>query len=298
MYDQNVSIILSKLTKIVGHQNDIIYRDYIISISVVIAIFTLVYQLYIHNKQLKMQTFFHYTERYQNILINLPIDIESNNFQLNSLKKEEKEEILKWLRAYFDLCSEEYYLYNRKLIDDSAWTLWHAGIKISLQKSAFRDGWNEIQKNDYYNLDFATYIESIIKKDSNIKPIKNEKLKSRSKFQAFFDFVLDVKKEDLRLKFFFDNIRNYGLVAVLWIAAKYLFYTKQFVIFSTLGNQIFASILIIYGFLLFVFNAVHPIAILVKFKNDFGITKVSYVILSTITFLSAYSLFFSILFSK
>lgn len=44
-----------------------------------------------------------------------------------------KEEILRWIRAYYDLCSEEYHL-NKKI-----WKLWDAGMKDSLKKPAFID---------------------------------------------------------------------------------------------------------------------------------------------------------------
>jgi len=135
--------------------------------------------------------------------------------------------------------------------------------------------------------------------EEKIDTIKiNKKVFQKSKFDKFIDFIIFVEKKDLRLKFFFDNIRNYGLVAVLFIAGKFLYHTDKIEIFTEYGNKFFAIILILYGFILFILNAIQPIYILVKYKKDFNLNMLSYLMLSTLILLSAYALIFSVLYLK
>jgi len=140
-----------------------VFENYLALISTLIALFTLARQIYISNKQSKIKTFFTYTQRYQDIVVNLPLNIKSNDFSINKLEKKEKEHLLIWLRAYFNLCSEEYYLNKKKLVDSDIWELWELGIHDSLKLIAFQDAWKELKNNEYYEKDFSNYINNMIK---------------------------------------------------------------------------------------------------------------------------------------
>jgi len=129
--------------------------------AMLIAILALVWQMHQNNKQAKLNFFTTYTQRYQDIVINLPIGVESDTYSLESIKNKEKEKTLRWLRAYFDLCSEEYHLYKEGLINKKIWELWEAGMKDSLKKPAFREAWTLIQVNSYYAQTFTTYVSDI-----------------------------------------------------------------------------------------------------------------------------------------
>ena len=137
--------------------------DSIALMTALIAVAALLWQINANTSQAKMQTYLTYTQRYQDIVINLPIGVESSTYNLPS-DDDEKEKILRWLRAYFDLCSEQYHLNEKKLIDKKVWELWKGGMSDSLQKPAFQKSWISIQKNDYYHEEFANFIDSIINK--------------------------------------------------------------------------------------------------------------------------------------
>ena len=139
-------------------------KDYFIIAGVCIAVITFLYQIHINKKQFRMQTFFNYTDRYQNIIINLPVDIESENFDCDKLKDDD----IKWFRAYFDLCSEEFYLSKSNLIDNDVWELWKSGLEASLQKPAFQYSWKKIQKNKYYCEEFEKFITTILNSNSKV----------------------------------------------------------------------------------------------------------------------------------
>ncbi|MFQ5864654.1 MAG: hypothetical protein ACE5IW_05430 [bacterium] len=131
--------------------------EYIAMVTALIALCALIYQMYQNGRQMRLQNFMEYTLRYQNIMLELPISIESNNFTLQSLNNQEKENVLKYLRAYFDLCSEEYYLEKNALIDKYVWDLWEKGMKDSFRKPAFKEGWEIIQKDSYFSKSFEDF---------------------------------------------------------------------------------------------------------------------------------------------
>lgn len=141
--------------------------DYIALCAAIVAIVALAWQIWTSNKQSKMHTFLAYTQRYQDIVKNFPIGVESKDFEL-SKEKNEKESLLRWMRSYFDLCSEEYYLNENKFIDNKVWILWEGGIKDSISKPAFVQAWNIIQDNGYYDSKFANYINDLITQRSNV----------------------------------------------------------------------------------------------------------------------------------
>ncbi|MCO6449720.1 MAG: hypothetical protein J5I90_02915 [Caldilineales bacterium] len=80
-------------------------RDYIALGALLATFIVFIFQVHDNAKQVRLKNFTTYTKRYQDIFLNLPIDIDSDDFGLKKLT--ENENTLRWLRAYFDLCSEE-----------------------------------------------------------------------------------------------------------------------------------------------------------------------------------------------
>ena len=60
------------------------------------------------NQQSRMQTFAEYTRRYQEIVLHFPEDIHAGDFSLRDHK--DYDNIMRHMRAYYDLCFEEWYL--------------------------------------------------------------------------------------------------------------------------------------------------------------------------------------------
>ncbi|MEM1122986.1 MAG: hypothetical protein AAGJ18_21255 [Bacteroidota bacterium] len=112
-------------------------------------------------QQMKLSSFSAYTQRYEKIILSFPEEIHSPNFELNTLPKEERDRILKYMRAYFDLCSEEYYLGTEGLIDDYIWQQWKGGIRMNMSKPAFRQAWAIIINDMAFDKDFVKMIEGM-----------------------------------------------------------------------------------------------------------------------------------------
>lgn len=127
-----------------------------------IALAALIFEIHQSVQQSKMHTFLTYSERYQQVMLNLPSTVRDKTFLIASLNAAERERALRWFRTYFDMCSEEHYLHSVKLIDNKVWSLWSQGISDSLQKPAFVQAWRIVSETNTYDPVFARFIEAHI----------------------------------------------------------------------------------------------------------------------------------------
>ena len=91
----------------------------------------------------ELQHFSDYTKRYQEIVIHFPEDINSPDFILAG--RPDYNHTMRYLRAYFDLSFEEWYLHSKNLINEDTWSLWRGGIETALSKTAFQQAWELIK---------------------------------------------------------------------------------------------------------------------------------------------------------
>jgi hypothetical protein len=136
------------------------------------------------SKQLKLTTFSDYTKRYQEITLNFPENINEEDFDFEKLTPDIKNKTFRYMRAYFDLCSEEYYLWKEGNLDDNVWEKWESGIKYALSKTAFKNGWQYINKTTQHYDDFGKFVNNIIE--------GNHQLSNKSSFEKHKDklFIL------------------------------------------------------------------------------------------------------------
>ena len=94
---------------------------------------------------MKLSFFAEYTKRYQEIMLNLPEGINTNSVAYN----DSSERVRRYLRAYIDLCSEEFYLHQNRKIHHKVWENWEQGIKASFQLNLFNEAWEHFDKTSY-----------------------------------------------------------------------------------------------------------------------------------------------------
>ncbi|MGV3468121.1 hypothetical protein [Limnobacter sp.] len=113
-------------------------------------------------KQLQLQFFADYTKRYQEIILNFPEQINEDNFSIDDLAPDVRDRTLRYMRAYFDLCSEEYFLWKNDNIDDTTWKEWKSGMCFAFSKPAFKQAWNKLRLDTIYYGDFTSLVKSSI----------------------------------------------------------------------------------------------------------------------------------------
>lgn len=131
-------------------------------ISLLISVAFLWFTVSSFKKQLQLNFFADYTKRYQEIILNFPENINEKNFQIDNLDAEIKNKTLRYMRAYFDLCSEEYYLWTKRKIDNDTWKEWESGIRFTFSKSAFKQAWEVVQLDTNYYEEFTKFVNSTI----------------------------------------------------------------------------------------------------------------------------------------
>lgn len=132
------------------------------------------------SKQLKWSLFADYTKRYQEIILQFPENINESTFSFQDLKRDDKEvydKTMRYMRAYFDLCSEEYWLHVRGRIDKETWEEWQQGMLFAFSKTAFRNAWKIIDLDTIYYPDFTSFVttamEQVTKSAKSKKDVKS-----------------------------------------------------------------------------------------------------------------------------
>jgi len=130
--------------------------------TAIVAVLALIYQIRIAKRQTQIQTFLIYTDRYRDVLRRLPPDIMSPHFNLDDLVEARKEDTRRAILDYFDLCSEEFYLWSHSLVGKEVWRLWSEGMKSQISKDAFRSEWGTAKQQRSYDSKFVDYMESLL----------------------------------------------------------------------------------------------------------------------------------------
>ena len=128
--------------------------------TALIAIVSLIYQSRATQKQVKLQNFIEYTKRYQEIILNFPENINEQDFKFDILLLEIKDKTMRYMRAYFDLCFEEFTLHEKEFIDNDFWQIWKGGMEKAFSKSAFRQAWAIIKIDTEFSDDFNALVEN------------------------------------------------------------------------------------------------------------------------------------------
>jgi hypothetical protein len=128
--------------------------------AALIGIAGLIYQSHSTRKQVKLQNFIEYTKRYQEIILNFSENINEQSFSFDAMSQEDKNKTMRYMRAYFDLCFEEFTLYKKKFIDNDLWSIWRDGMEVAFSKSAFKQAWAIIRNDTRFGSGFETFVEN------------------------------------------------------------------------------------------------------------------------------------------
>ena len=99
---------------------------------------------------MQLSFFSEYTRRYQDIMLHLCNDNSEEYYRL-----------------YFDLCSEEFYLHERKSLPDDVWKMWEDGMKLMAKNRSLETTWKNASQ--LYNEKFNQFFGRIIKESKSNK---------------------------------------------------------------------------------------------------------------------------------
>jgi hypothetical protein len=70
-------------------------------------------------------------------------------------------ELSKSVLKYLNLCAEEYYLLQKKLLAKDVWQIWEDELKRTLQSPLFKREWKELAKEFEAYPEFRQYLKNI-----------------------------------------------------------------------------------------------------------------------------------------
>ena len=133
-----------------------------ILIPTIIALAGILYSVHCFKSEMRIKLFADYTKRYQEIMLNLPPSTWTDDIDINDLPEGERSLAIKYYRAYFDLCSEEYFLWNNNQIDDRTWHEWRNGMQYSFSRKPVITAWRTILVNSSYSTKFSKFVEDLL----------------------------------------------------------------------------------------------------------------------------------------
>jgi hypothetical protein len=92
----------------------------------------------------QLDVFLEYTRRFDSIASDFPIELREGtplDKKLKDKKAEKSETVQHAVIRYFNLCSEEYYLHNEKLIHDEIFEMWFAQLERCMKTDLFKGMW-------------------------------------------------------------------------------------------------------------------------------------------------------------
>ena len=107
-------------------------------------------------EQYKFQFFAEYTKRYQNLILKMPDNLNTSSIY--------NKDVDIYMRLYFDLCSEEYYLHRKGVIDDFVWGLWTEGIQTAMKRPNYKNAW-KLLGGYYSDNSFKSFMSDLIRKN-------------------------------------------------------------------------------------------------------------------------------------
>jgi len=134
--------------------------DWVSAAATVVGLGVIVVQLRQVSRQIRLQNFSDYTKRYQEIILHFPEDINRPDFTLHG--RQDYPETMRYMRAYMDLCYEERYLHQQKLIDRDFWRVWRIGMETAFSKPAFQQAWTIIKTDSNFGTDFERFVDESI----------------------------------------------------------------------------------------------------------------------------------------
>jgi hypothetical protein len=104
--------------------------------------------------QLRVTVFLTYTDRYARIMKAIPFEARQpgSSYRLASRPDGERIRVLSAFREYFNLCSEEKWLYEHRKIDRATWDMWVNSMQIVALFPCFPEAWQALGfEYDCYN---------------------------------------------------------------------------------------------------------------------------------------------------
>lgn len=123
-------------------------------LSIGISVYTFFYSRKLEKDKHKTLLFCDYTRRYQEIILAMPESLTDETARSTD------RDVIRHMRLYFDLCSEEFYLHDKGYFPEDIWKFWVAGLRDNLKRRVYHNSWLLLEP--YYNANFCDFMNNQI----------------------------------------------------------------------------------------------------------------------------------------
>ena len=141
--------------------------------AVLLAAFAIIVTLRGVRDQLWVIVFTEYTKRYTETVRDLPSEARRPNgkFDFSQLGGSDRDRVYNAMRAYLNLCSEEFYLQKKGRIDRETWEIWKLGIRDTMRLPWLHDTWGEMREEYVYFDEFCRFMDECLARESSSEPV-------------------------------------------------------------------------------------------------------------------------------
>ncbi|PAX56117.1 hypothetical protein [Brunnivagina elsteri] len=130
-------------------------------ISVLVAAATIWVSGQMNRRQLNVQVFMAYTDRYEKIINDFPEDALSLRFNAVEELPPVSDHLRLFALKLLNLSSEEYFLWKAKYLDDTVWKVWEREIKRMLHTPLMMREWTALRVEYDSQPDFIKFVDSV-----------------------------------------------------------------------------------------------------------------------------------------
>ncbi len=113
----------------------------------------------IYRRQMNAQLFLQYTQRYEEVMQAFPTSARGARLALSGDPPESSQELTFAILRYLNLCSEEFYLWERGYLSGRIWRIWKAELERTLRSPLIRREWKELCREFETYPEFKSYVE-------------------------------------------------------------------------------------------------------------------------------------------
>lgn len=113
-------------------------------LSIIIGIIAFFRGITTYNKQMNAQVFLQYAKRYDEIMNSFPRNARLARIKSSEALPKPSGELTICVLRYFNLCSEEFYLYESKYLSKKVWNVWTDEMIRTWQTPLFRREWTKL----------------------------------------------------------------------------------------------------------------------------------------------------------
>jgi hypothetical protein len=132
--------------------------DILAAVGPVLAAVSILIGVYVFRRQMNAQLFVEYTKRYEQVMLSYPEGLRDTRLDSMGVPPPESPELTVAILRYLNLCSEEFYLWERGYLSGDIWRIWESEIRRTLASPLYRREWRKVQAEFASYGEFAKYV--------------------------------------------------------------------------------------------------------------------------------------------